>query len=88
MDGETEFPSGIGCRDRFSRTWRAGVLREQVDFVMCTHLHANHVGWNNAAATVHATSISKSEFEWRRDALESGKTHPRPQAAPMRRQLR
>lgn len=24
----------------------AGVAREQVDFVMCTHLHADHVGWN------------------------------------------
>jgi glyoxylase-like metal-dependent hydrolase (beta-lactamase superfamily II) len=24
----------------------AGVAPEQVDFVMCTHLHADHVGWN------------------------------------------
>lgn len=25
---------------------RAGVAPEQVDFVMCTHLHWDHVGWN------------------------------------------
>jgi glyoxylase-like metal-dependent hydrolase (beta-lactamase superfamily II) len=25
---------------------QAGVKPEQVDFVMCTHLHADHVGWN------------------------------------------
>ncbi|MGY2843541.1 glyoxylase-like metal-dependent hydrolase (beta-lactamase superfamily II) [Bradyrhizobium sp. USDA 4509] len=25
---------------------RAGVLPEQVDFVMCSHLHADHIGWN------------------------------------------
>ncbi len=25
---------------------RAGVGVEQVDFVMCTHLHPDHVGWN------------------------------------------
>ena len=24
----------------------AGVTPEQVDFVMCTHLHVNHAGWN------------------------------------------
>lgn len=24
----------------------AGVTREDVDYVMCTHLHADHVGWN------------------------------------------
>ncbi|MCX7383674.1 MAG: MBL fold metallo-hydrolase [Alphaproteobacteria bacterium] len=24
----------------------AGVAREEVDFVMCTHLHVDHVGWN------------------------------------------
>jgi glyoxylase-like metal-dependent hydrolase (beta-lactamase superfamily II) len=23
-----------------------GVTPEQVDFVMCTHLHVDHVGWN------------------------------------------
>jgi glyoxylase-like metal-dependent hydrolase (beta-lactamase superfamily II) len=28
------------------RLAQAGVRPEQVDFVMCTHLHADHVGWN------------------------------------------
>jgi len=28
------------------RLRRAGVAPEDVDFVMCTHLHADHVGWN------------------------------------------
>ena len=28
----------------------AGVAPEQVDFVMCTHLHTDHVGWNTRLA--------------------------------------
>ncbi|WP_439588724.1 MBL fold metallo-hydrolase [Hydrogenophaga sp.] len=28
------------------RLAQAGVTPEQVDFVMCTHLHADHIGWN------------------------------------------
>ncbi|MEZ5512840.1 MAG: MBL fold metallo-hydrolase [Steroidobacteraceae bacterium] len=24
----------------------AGVVPEQIDFVMCTHMHADHIGWN------------------------------------------
>lgn len=29
---------------------RAGVQPEQIDFVMCTHLHWDHVGWNTRLA--------------------------------------
>jgi len=29
-----------------ARLQAAGVAPEQVDFVMCTHLHVDHVGWN------------------------------------------
>lgn len=29
-----------------SRLGQAGVLPEQVDFVVCTHFHVDHVGWN------------------------------------------
>lgn len=37
--------------DRLQSTWldqliAAGVQPEEVDFVMCTHLHADHIGWN------------------------------------------
>jgi glyoxylase-like metal-dependent hydrolase (beta-lactamase superfamily II) len=32
--------------DWIARLARAGVAPEAVDFVMCTHLHADHVGWN------------------------------------------
>ncbi|RJF69358.1 MBL fold metallo-hydrolase [Rhodopseudomonas palustris] len=32
--------------DWLARLSAAGVSPEQVDFVMCTHLHADHVGWN------------------------------------------
>jgi glyoxylase-like metal-dependent hydrolase (beta-lactamase superfamily II) len=24
----------------------AGIKPEQVDYVLCTHLHVDHVGWN------------------------------------------
>jgi glyoxylase-like metal-dependent hydrolase (beta-lactamase superfamily II) len=29
-----------------ARLAAAGVAPEQVDFVMCTHMHADHIGWN------------------------------------------
>ena len=29
-----------------SRWQRPAIGPEQIDFVMCTHLHADHVGWN------------------------------------------
>jgi glyoxylase-like metal-dependent hydrolase (beta-lactamase superfamily II) len=32
--------------DFLSRIAAAGFPRESVDFVVCTHLHADHVGWN------------------------------------------
>lgn len=32
--------------DFLSRLAAAGVAPESVDFVMCTHMHADHVGWN------------------------------------------
>jgi glyoxylase-like metal-dependent hydrolase (beta-lactamase superfamily II) len=32
--------------DFLDRLARAGVKPEQIDFVFCTHLHADHVGWN------------------------------------------
>ena len=33
-------------RDYLERLRAAGVAPEAVDFVMCTHLHADHCGWN------------------------------------------
>src|SRR5204863_436644 len=32
--------------DWLDRLAAAGVTPEQVDYVMCTHLHSDHVGWN------------------------------------------
>lgn len=32
--------------DFLDRLARAGVKPEEIDFVFCTHLHADHVGWN------------------------------------------
>ena len=39
------------CRPAGIRCWldnlrAAGVAPEQVDYVMCTHMHVDHVGWN------------------------------------------
>ncbi|MGY2933019.1 glyoxylase-like metal-dependent hydrolase (beta-lactamase superfamily II) [Bradyrhizobium sp. GM6.1] len=58
---------------------RAGVLPEQVDFVMCSHLHADHIGWNTRLQDGQWVPtfpnarylISKGEFEWWRDAINS-----------------
>ena len=35
------------------RLAQAGVAPEQVDFVLCTHLHADHVGWNTRLEDGH-----------------------------------
>ena len=41
------FPRFHQKRHRWiERLAAAGVEPEQIDFVMCTHLHADHVGWN------------------------------------------
>ena len=32
--------------DFLDRLARAGVKPEEIDFVFCTHLHADHIGWN------------------------------------------
>lgn len=63
---------------------RAGVLPEQVDFVMCSHLHADHVGWNTRLQNGEWVPtfpnarylISKGEFDWWRQAIETGSTQP------------
>ncbi|MGY4408228.1 glyoxylase-like metal-dependent hydrolase (beta-lactamase superfamily II) [Bradyrhizobium sp. USDA 3315] len=66
------------------RLARAGVLPEQVDFVMCSHLHADHVGWNTRLLNGQWVPtfpnarylISKGEFDWWRDAIEAGSVKP------------
>ena len=42
------FPHWQNCNDNtfLERLARAGVAPEQVDFVLCTHLHVDHCGWN------------------------------------------
>jgi len=35
---------GRGCAT-FTGLKAVGIAPEQVDFVMCTHLHIDHVGW-------------------------------------------
>ncbi|UPJ59852.1 MBL fold metallo-hydrolase [Bradyrhizobium sp. 192] len=62
----------------------AGVSPEQVDFVMCSHLHADHIGWNTRLLNGEWVPtfpnarylISKGEFEWWRDALETANVKP------------
>ncbi|MGY4408201.1 MBL fold metallo-hydrolase [Bradyrhizobium sp. USDA 3315] len=58
----------------------AGVRPEDVDIVMCSHLHADHIGWNTRLLNGEWVPtfpnarylISKGEFEWWRDAIGSG----------------
>ncbi|MCK1759104.1 MBL fold metallo-hydrolase [Bradyrhizobium sp. 137] len=57
-----------------------GVHPEQVDFVMCSHLHADHIGWHTRLLNGEWVPtfpnarylISKGEFEWWRDAIQTG----------------
>lgn len=63
---------------------RAGVLPEQVDFVMCSHLHADHVGWNTRLHNGEWVPtfpnakylISKGEFDYWCEAIDTGQAHP------------
>lgn len=63
---------------------RAGVLAEQVDFVMCSHLHFDHIGWNTQLRNGEWVPtfpnarylISKGEFEFWREAIETGNANP------------
>lgn len=60
---------------------RAGVRPEEVDFVMCTHLHVDHVGWNTRLADGRWVPtfpnakylFGKAEFDfWRRELDTNG----------------
>ena len=58
----------------------AGVLPEQVDCVMCSHLHVDHVGWNTVLKNGRWVPtfpnarylISRGEYEWWLQALAAG----------------
>jgi glyoxylase-like metal-dependent hydrolase (beta-lactamase superfamily II) len=63
---------------------RAGVRPEQIDFVMCSHLHADHIGWNTRLVNGEWVPtfpnarylMSKGEFEWWREAIDAGLVAP------------
>ena len=63
---------------------RAGVRVEEVDYVMCTHLHWDHVGWNTrlldgrwVPTFPNAKYImAKREFDHWQDFHASGAEHP------------
>lgn len=47
MGNDRPLPMGMGpLQTDFLTDLEAVVKREEVDFVMCTHLHFDHVGWN------------------------------------------
>lgn len=62
----------------------AGVRPEQVDFVMCSHMHADHVGWHTQLQNGKWVPtfpnarylMSRGEFEYWREFLDSGNAHP------------
>jgi glyoxylase-like metal-dependent hydrolase (beta-lactamase superfamily II) len=57
--------------DTYMRTWRRRVSVDDIDFVMCTHLHADHVGWNTRLQTAagyrrspNARYVFATEFDY------------------------
>lgn len=74
--------------DFLERMKRAGVHSEDVDFVFCTHLHADHVGWNTRLQNGRWTPtfprakylFARREYEyWERahnDAVKNGHELP------------
>lgn len=57
-----------------------GIAPEQVDYVMCTHMHADHIGWNTRLADGRWVPtfprakyvFARTEYEHRRRGWESG----------------
>ena len=46
-DRERQFPVFTRCGPRSSRIWhRSAIAPNDIDTVLCTHLHFDHVGWN------------------------------------------
>jgi glyoxylase-like metal-dependent hydrolase (beta-lactamase superfamily II) len=75
--GEWHMREGSGY---LSRLAAAGVQPHEVDYVLCTHLHVDHVGWNtrlengrwvptfpNARYVVSATELAHTQAEVARD---------------------
>ncbi len=70
----TRIPSWSGRSDRgwLRRLGEAGVAPEDVDFVFCTHMHADHSGWNTQLVDGRWVPtfpnaryvISRAEVEW------------------------
>ena len=49
----------------------AGVMPEEVDFVMCTHLHIDHVGWNTRLVEGRwEPTFPKARYVFNRDEYE------------------
>ncbi|RYF34335.1 MAG: MBL fold metallo-hydrolase, partial [Cytophagaceae bacterium] len=58
----------------------AGVTPEQVDYVMCSHLHVDHVGWNTVLRNGEWVPtfpnarylVSRGEYAWWSKAVKAG----------------
>jgi glyoxylase-like metal-dependent hydrolase (beta-lactamase superfamily II) len=51
IGNDKSFPDRARWHRKTDRTWmdalaKAGLTVEDIDYVLCTHLHADHVGWN------------------------------------------
>jgi glyoxylase-like metal-dependent hydrolase (beta-lactamase superfamily II) len=62
----------------------AGTAPEDVDYVMCTHLHADHVGWNTRLENGRwVPTFPKARYLFARVEYEHWRDHPDPH--PVRR---
>lgn len=80
-----DFPEWHHLRTPFLENLaRGGVLPEQVDFVMCSHMHADHINWNTRLENGEWVPtfpkarylMSKGEFETWREDIASGLAKP------------
>lgn len=78
-------PDWCGLSTAFlDRLAEAGATPEQIDYVMCTHLHADHVGWNTRLVDgrwvptfPNATYVfARNDFEYWQAQDEPGKVSP------------
>lgn len=61
---------------------QAGVRPEQVDFVLCTHLHVDHVGWNTRLQDGRwVPTFPNARYIFNRTEFEFWRAYPEPEAA-------
>ena len=74
--------------DRLDSTWldqliAAGVQPEEIDYVLCTHLHADHIGWNTRLENGRwVPTFPNAKYVFHKDEFRYWEEHGKDWAGP------